>query len=110
MNPLTQVNPLCLPIFAVALVVAIPSGRASVSGRRVLAVLFGILAGYGVAVGVNAILISLMSWHQLSNGAVLNDGDIMTGLMIAGAGVGLVTSLFIRDSPTTPGSEAPRQQ
>jgi len=68
-NPLEQVNPLYLPIFAIALAVAIPAGRASASGRRILVVLFGSFAGYGVAISVNALLTSLMSWHQLPSGA-----------------------------------------
>jgi hypothetical protein len=88
--------PLYLPIFAIA----IAAGKASVSGRRILAALFGTFAGYGLAVGVNAVLTSPMSWHQMQSGAVLYTGDIMTGLMIAGSGIGLVASLFIREGTT----------
>jgi hypothetical protein len=88
-----------LLIFPIALAVAVPAGRASVSGRRILAVLFGSFIGYGVAISVNAVLTSVMTWHPV-NGAAAYTGDIMTGLMIAGSGLGLLAALFIRDSST----------
>jgi hypothetical protein len=101
-NPLDQVNPLYLLIFVVALMVATPAAKASASGRRILAVVFGSFMGYGIAVSVNAVLTSLMSWHQLPTGAAAYTGDIMTGLMVAGSGLGLIASLFIRDrTPST---------
>ena len=47
---------------------------------------------------MNALLTSLMSWHHLPSGSAVYTGDIMTGLMIAGSGIGLMTSLFIRET------------
>ena len=94
MNPLDAY--FYLPILATMLAVGGIAGRASGTWRRILAVLFGILAGDGIAGGVNAVLTSLLTWHP-RNGALVSTGDIQGAMMVAGGSVGLLASLFIRD-------------
>jgi hypothetical protein len=87
---------LVIPIIGGALVVAYIAGRASASTRRFLAVLMGSVVGYGVGKTVNAVLLSMMSWHSVASGARLYDVDITSGMIIGGGGVGLLVSLFVR--------------
>ena len=51
---------------------------------------------------VNALFLSIKSWHSLPSGARLYTGDIMTGLMTAGGGLGLLVSLFIGSGQRAP--------
>jgi hypothetical protein len=109
LNPIELINPLFYPIIGIPLAVAAVAGKASASTRRILAVLTGGFAGYGLGVAVNAVLTSIMSWHSLPSGASLFDGDIMTGLMIAGGGAGLLASLFIRETASNLSKQAPSE-
>lgn len=106
-------NPQYLPVIAIALVIAYVAARASAPTRRVLAVLAGCLAGYGLSISMNALFTDIMLW--LTSARILpsnpdapvglSTGDIMTGLVVAGAGLGLVASMFIRDAPAQPAQQ-----
>lgn len=103
MDVLTIANPLLWPIIIIVAVVA--SRRMRPPAKRVVAVLSGCLAGYGIGVSVNALAINVAGWLFAANvfpGSASFDvrvstGDIMTGFMIAGGGLGWLTSLFIRE-------------
>lgn len=103
MDVLAIANPLLWPIIIVVAVVA--SRRMRPAARRVIAVLAGCLAGYGVGVSIGALAVNVMGWLFAarvfsSSGSYdvrVSTGDIMTGLIIAGGGVGWLVSLFIRE-------------
>lgn len=106
-------NPEYLPVIAIALVLAYAAARVPAPARRVLAVLAGCVAGYGISISMNALFTDIMLWltsaHLLPSTpdapVGLSTGDIETGLVVAGAALGLVASLFIRDTPAQPASQ-----
>ncbi len=110
MNPLDILNPILILIILIALVAALIPAKQS--ARKITAVLAGCLAGYGVAAAVNALSTNIFSWlvsaHILGSGAMLSTGDIMTGLMVAGSGLGLLAAMFIREPmPLAPPQTVP---
>lgn len=110
MNPLDILNPIFFVIILIALVAALIPAKQS--ARKITAVLAGCLAGYGVGAAVNALSMNIFSWltsaHILRSGAMLSTGDIMTGLMVAGSGLGLLAAMFIREPmPLAPPQPVP---